>query len=476
MTDKPKVIKNLTSRHTFASATRFTSQTNLRYVVLLRKMYAQTDFMREGFLKRVEKDNFGRWKSKDEDKSFLCKLLNPVYDAIANFIPSNVSPNILSFVGLFTNVLALEWSSRENLDFLDLCVISSMLLFSLLCDKVDGIHARKIWNANPVGELIEQWCVCLSVTLVGSVCCNVFNIIKPDERQLVVILFNLIALVKHMRAFADPNNIVQVGHFTRTGASERYLTLCFMIAARELWLPKFPDFPFYFFTAVVAVGAMSFLHLVWICTRFYSTHRDYTTLFGIGMCFTLQIIKFIRKGVFTNSHDAISAVQTGLMLSTMCADLILAKMAQRQLHPMVRLLVLSLSLFFEENGSNFFNFSIPQSSSCVFALCLPPSVFLNMLVDVGSCVAFDVICLRRFVNPISSALLCYKCPGCGASPQAFHLQPGRQRIGHWLLRWLSRGSRQLDGTFKLALPIHLFYCCVLVHDCAVSYATYAGLV
>ena len=82
----------------------------------------ESQFLREAFLTRAQKDVLKEWKKPDgqHDKSVFGNLFNPFYEFLAGFIPNNISPNVISLVGLLTAVLAWEWSCRETLDYLDL--------------------------------------------------------------------------------------------------------------------------------------------------------------------------------------------------------------------------------------------------------------------------------------------------------------------------------------------------------------------
>jgi hypothetical protein len=172
--------------------------------------------VREAFLTRVEKDTFAEWKYAAEDRTILCNLLHPVFVRFASWIPSQVAPNVLSLLGLVSSILAWEWSVDAVLDRFTLLGIAGFLALSLICDKIDGIHARATLNSGPLGELIETWSVCLSITMFAATAANVCSM--PEAQQYVlIILFNLVWMSNHLGAFTDPSLVMHVGQYSRTG-------------------------------------------------------------------------------------------------------------------------------------------------------------------------------------------------------------------------------------------------------------------
>jgi hypothetical protein len=300
-------------------------------------------FLREAFLNRSEKDTLAKWASKLEDESFLCRILDPFFNLVAQLIPSNVSSNVFSFVGLLCSILAWEWSCRQNLQFIELLSVALFFFVCLICDKLDGIHARATYNASPLVELIEQWSMCLSVTFIALSVCNLFGITDPSQIHIMVLSFSCISMARHLSAFTDPNGVVKVGHFTRTGPSERFFVLILGTATRDMWF--FPEVSFILFSATVGFGVLSVLSMWWTAGRYFLAHRDYSTQFGMIVCFSIQAGKFARQ-FLNNSHTDYGAVTNGVIFSTLCGDLILAKMARRQLHPLVPVMHL-VSLSYE---------------------------------------------------------------------------------------------------------------------------------
>eukprot|EP01127_Copromyxa_protea_P007927 TRINITY_DN1803_c0_g1_i2.p1 TRINITY_DN1803_c0_g1~~TRINITY_DN1803_c0_g1_i2.p1 ORF type:complete len:290 (+),score=60.87 TRINITY_DN1803_c0_g1_i2:751-1620(+) len=61
----------------------------------------------------------------------------------------------------------------------------------------------------------------------------------------------------------------------------------------------------------------------------YKTEREYSTLFGIWVCLACQVCKFYISG----EHERY--IENGIIFSTLTADLIIAKMANRQLHQLI---------------------------------------------------------------------------------------------------------------------------------------------
>lgn len=290
----------------------------------------------EGFLSRVEKDRLADWKPLGEDKSVLCKTFESFYRWLAQLIPPTVSPNILSLLGLLCSLLAWEWSFRDNLDQIDLLCVASFLLSCLLLDKVDGIHARATYNDSPLGELIEQWSVCVSVTFVTVTICNLFGL---DDWRLpwMVVMCNGMSMSRHLHTFTHPALTVHAGHFTRTGPTERFLLLIVAVVFRDVWWHGYV--PSLIFKITMCLGGVCVVQMIYWAVHFYQVTKDYSTLFGIILCFAVQLLKLLRaQRLNLPVNPVLFSIEEGLVFSTLCGDLILAKMAKRQLHPLVPVL------------------------------------------------------------------------------------------------------------------------------------------
>ena len=89
-----------------------------------------------------------------------------------------------------------------------------------------------------------------------------------------------------------------------------------------------PNLPLFMFASAMVLFVQTILHMVYVAFRLYRDHRDYSTLFGILVCFAVQLAKWYLS-------DRSRYLENGIIFSTLTADLIIAKMASRQLHQLI---------------------------------------------------------------------------------------------------------------------------------------------
>jgi len=101
---------------------------------------------------------------------------------------------------------------------------------------------------------INLRCVCASVTFVAVTICN---IVRLNDARLpyMVVICNCISMSRHLHAFTHPALTVHVGHFTRTGPTERFLLMIGVVISLSLSLSLSSlslslSFPSLFFVSV----------------------------------------------------------------------------------------------------------------------------------------------------------------------------------------------------------------------------------
>lgn len=207
---------------------------------------------------------------------------------------------------------------------------------------------------------------------------------------------------KHLNAFVDPERVVQIGEFLCIGPSERILGIALGIATRDMWiglvqkqlvvwhaffhLPAFvaPTIQNLIVVGSVIFGLFSIVNMLYTSFRYYRAQKQYSTIFGIVVCFLLQGIKIFQSHSLTSTY----AIMNGIALSTLTCDLILGKMAKRQLHPLIPTMHLAGVAFPE--------------------VAVPVSVFYYFIVlwDVSSHYKLSIL------NPVRNVLVTGYYDGC----------------------------------------------------------------
>lgn len=150
-----------------------------------------------------EKSNLSKWRYSVDDNSISTKILNPFWNKVADLVPNYIAPNVISLAGLFCTLYSFYityWYSESQPRLTAL--ISSILIFSYqTLDAIDGKHARNIQNASPLGELFDHACDSIGtlfIVLTVSITLGITsNTILYYITQSGMILF----MLEHLRAF-----------------------------------------------------------------------------------------------------------------------------------------------------------------------------------------------------------------------------------------------------------------------------------
>jgi phosphatidylglycerophosphate synthase len=282
------------------------------------------------FLSSHDKESLKNWKYKVADHGILSNMFNPIYSFLAELMPPTISPNIISFVGLLFSIYALNHSYTNT--FTHNCVTSYCILVYMTLDAIDGKHARNTRSSSPLGELIDHFCDCITNVLLTIIFCNVYDIDNNQLRWYYVMMTQVVFLKEHVDAFTRESKIVIFGKYN--GPTEALCLLCTAIFCRQLFGPIVAAFignviMSMFLCALFTYSIVMIMYRLWTYSiKIY----NFETITGVAFCTIIQVAKCIDNKEYGNEFTTIS---NGFILSTLCADIILAKMADRELHPLV---------------------------------------------------------------------------------------------------------------------------------------------
>lgn len=293
----------------------------------MSKQQRNANIFSEIFLSRAEKDEVAAWQYKVECPGIFSFLLNPFYNQIVRYIPRTVSPNVLSFTGLLMSIFAWQISCHPVLTPVHLFMIGTAIALYMILDDIDGKHSRNTLNSSPLGELVDHFCDCITNGLLTTAVCHVFGISDVAHIWLMVLFTGTKFALEHLLALTDPEKTLRFGRFT--GPTEiLVLTIGAVYARDHIVRLVGPNLPLGMFGMAMVLFVQTVLELVYVAHRHYRTHRDYSTLFGILVCLLCQLLKY-----HLGDHDRY--IENGIVFSTLTADLIIAKMAGRQLHQLI---------------------------------------------------------------------------------------------------------------------------------------------
>ena len=284
------------------------------------------------FLTNEQLEKISIWKYKAIDNDICSNLLDPLYNKVSHMIPRNVSANVLSFSGIILSIYAyyLTTFGSDNYNFF----AGIFIFLYMFLDAVDGKHARNTNTSSSLGELIDHFCDCITNVVLTVAICNVYELTDEKIRWCIVVITQILFFKEHFVPFYKEDKVVVFGKFNGPTT-----IICSMIMV--IWLK--PHI-FHLLTNNI-VGCMSIMALCYITyelielavhiSRNYSQNKDLSTTFGIVICVLAQIIKFVVQYNYNNYNNYID---NGVILGVLTADIIIGKMAHRELHQLVPVL------------------------------------------------------------------------------------------------------------------------------------------
>lgn len=344
------------------------------------------------FLSEADLDGFRRWKYAVVDNSFTTIYMSPFWNWVVQYIPKECAPNVLTLAGFLCAIQAFVVSKLYRHSHYNESLAAFLLLafayFNL--DALDGKHARNTKNSSPLGELFDHACDNLT-TAMATV--SLFWYLGVEDERLLWVAVQATSISfahEHMIAFAVKDRTIRFEFFSGPGeciilgsaillsnaagwstplwtwivgvttdtASDKLswpsgsmieydirsayvaemviLGLLFIALSRmvlyALSMPKehsTSKYTLLLFMVIRAVPAMSLL----------SNLFTFGGEFGRGAYYPISEEMSSETGI-----DLIRVLADGMFISVLTSDLILSKMASRQLHPMLPVMALASAL------------------------------------------------------------------------------------------------------------------------------------
>lgn len=318
------------------------------------------------FLTVQEKENLAKWKYSVEDRSITTQLFKPLWNYLATFFPEIVTPNMITVSGLICILYAYHLC-MNYIDFYPVlisvvCVFFTLMYFFL--DAIDGICARgnfvmfgtknkRLPMASPLGELVDHSADNVGSTFLMLTLCVCLGIKDHLLQWYFVQTAQLIFLDCHLTAFRD--RVVKFGKFIG-GPGEFLMVYCLTI----LWSAfiGFESFsslihPVVYLLGIspIELGKVSVMLIYYVVFGyiFYksATLKDhYASRNGLMLSLFARFIPsiLIYIGLGSGELSTYTIISHGLVMSVLVGDIIVSKMASRELHPLVPIMIM-LSLF-----------------------------------------------------------------------------------------------------------------------------------
>jgi choline-phosphate cytidylyltransferase len=318
------------------------------------------------FLSSLEKDSFSNFKDSTTDSRLSTLVLSRVFEFLAHLIPANISPNLVSVVGLLLTVHSyyLSFFYLEAFPKLVFAICIAFIVTQLVGDGVSAIHAKTSMQDTPLFDLFSTTCNIVGYVFSTLTGCLLLGITDHTTQWHLVHIGQMLSLTQHLGAFKRSNHSMRYPMFT--GPGEVIFTIvCLIVASLFVDIKGF---------------AIKYVHLaVSFCNEnlgFSLPLDDYHLLaFACRTVYILLLVAVIFEVVFTLGKTnyasrnglllclvyrglvpmilynsgffglgarvniaqlaPLNIIADGLFHSVITVDMIVAKMSKRELHPWI---------------------------------------------------------------------------------------------------------------------------------------------
>ena len=127
------------------------------------------------YFSRIQFINLTQWKYSCEDNTITTEYLTPFWNSLLCYVPTWVSPNVITLLGLVHIIIAL-WIAENIYSPIFIPIICFLLFMSLTLDALDGKQARRMNRSSPLGELLDHVVDSFSLQLVIRISQIIFEV------------------------------------------------------------------------------------------------------------------------------------------------------------------------------------------------------------------------------------------------------------------------------------------------------------
>jgi len=322
-------------------------------------VYESSVFL-EFFLTFSEKDTFAQWKEVIIDRSFVNRAFGPIFNYLASCVPVTVAPNLLTFSGALAVLQA--WYFCENYSSSQPRIVTCVSILSIwifwVLGGIDGMHARRTMNDTSLGELFKYVCDLISSVFLVVVLCSLLLEFDMDTQWYCVQTVQLVLLLKHYSAFTREAGL----RYFLIGPGELISCVMGMLALRGVFGLSVVQVTYDLswgllcrlsvdvfdlnpsgYIATMSPARAAFLSSFYVALfriLFSTEKRHGWTRMSLALILTLRGASgLLRMDVLeTASTSKRDVIFDGLFVAMISSDVIVAKMAGRELHTWVILM------------------------------------------------------------------------------------------------------------------------------------------
>lgn len=297
------------------------------------------------------------------DKSITTKMLRPAREWIVTFVPPSVAPAVLSLTALLCVIQAWYMCTLYSDNFPRASSFGAIALGTVfwVLHSIQSLHARKHRQETPVTELFGYVTDNLATVFLMQVFCMLLNVESLELRWYIVQVGQLVLMRKHIEAFVRGGG---VQHRMLTGPGEAMCLYLIVIGVRgtlglewlgqiylRAWvavvgfcsriigeLPVAVDDPWQVaHDSVVAIYILNVVHtfieIGLVGSEKKGAHKE--TRFGLLVCMMVRVFPAVAFRFLGDTHTQHGLIYDGIFMTVITADICVAKMAKRELHPWI---------------------------------------------------------------------------------------------------------------------------------------------
>ena len=323
----------------------------------------------ELFLTPTQKYTFSKWKEHIQDKSITHSITKPLMTSLASYLPHHIAPNVITLTGFACMGQAWYVNNTYGTTWPIACtwfsVINILLFYCTHC--LDSIQASKLRQSSALGDLFKYATDCnttVFLIILTSFCLGgniVFQWYAVQTSQLVL-------FVKHLSAF---HRNAGLRYNVLTGPGEVILAVIVLLGFRAtLGLDAFLKLYHHSIRHIVSslsvqydvkldsdhmlydpaelsTEVMMMIYYIMYITAIGKSlmlekGRGWTR-FGLCACLLMRflpglIIKVATMTATSFELTVLDVICDGFFMALLTTDVMLAKMAGREIHPWVVLM------------------------------------------------------------------------------------------------------------------------------------------
>jgi cytidyltransferase-like protein len=305
----------------------------------------------ELFLTPPEKLQFSKWNEVVRDKSLVHTFTRSLFIYLCNFIPLECAPNLVTLAGFV--FLGQSWylSHIYAEIFPTTCtwIATGGICFLFVANSLSGPLADRTRQHTALSDLFKYTCDNASTVLLAMLTTSCLGGDSLETQWYAVQAGQLILFLKHLSAFrrhaglryrlaAGPGEVlIFCGLLLTLRATVGLDYLCSVVDyILRIVFPK-ESYDHHLGGEAVRLFYYALFVLSIVQSLMLNSKRHGWTRFGLLISLSMRLVPAIllQAGVQNFPLTVTDVVCDGLFMSVLTSDIVLAKMASRELHPWV---------------------------------------------------------------------------------------------------------------------------------------------